>query len=219
MCVAASIRNMALFAALLFFLETSVMAYNGTVVLVNTTKPTHNRTEPKLNTTQLKLNTTQPNLNTTQPKFNVTKPQYNATKKPSKPKLNATKPSPSVSERKPNVIMITMDQLRFDVVRYMQDILPDYDGHVKVMTPNLDHLAANGAVFTTAYCMYPSCAPARTALKTGFTSVHSGMEDNSFVRGKAGSMIDVVKERIDQLVSFEQILVEKLNYTAAFAGK
>ena len=36
-----------------------------------------------------------------------------------------------------------------------------------VDTPNLDRLAANGAIFTGAYCGSPICVPSRTALVTG----------------------------------------------------
>jgi choline-sulfatase len=40
-------------------------------------------------------------------------------------------------------------------------------GHPVVKTPNLDHLAEEGAVFDGAYCPSPLCAPSRAATLTG----------------------------------------------------
>jgi choline-sulfatase len=40
-------------------------------------------------------------------------------------------------------------------------------GHRSVLTPNLDALAARGAIFDAAYCPSPICAPSRAAMMTG----------------------------------------------------
>jgi len=58
-------------------------------------------------------------------------------------------------EKPPNLLFIVSDQLRYDAVRYMQELLPDYADKLKINTPNLDKLAAMGVTFTDAYCVSP----------------------------------------------------------------
>jgi arylsulfatase A-like enzyme len=60
---------------------------------------------------------------------------------------------------KPNVLLITADQLRYDCV--------GYSGVYPVRTPNLDALAAQGAAFSHAYSVLPVCSPARQSLLHG----------------------------------------------------
>ena len=62
---------------------------------------------------------------------------------------------------KPNVILITVDQMRRDCMGVA--------GHHTVETPNLDAMKKNGHMFTAAYSATPSCIPARVALLTGLT--------------------------------------------------
>ncbi|MDE0445195.1 MAG: sulfatase [Spirochaetaceae bacterium] len=40
-------------------------------------------------------------------------------------------------------------------------------GDPRAVTPNIDALAAGGALFENAFCQFPMCAPARTCLMTG----------------------------------------------------
>lgn len=56
--------------------------------------------------------------------------------------------------RKPNVVVIMADQLRYDFV-------------TSVHMPNLRALAAESAVFPNAYCAAPLCVPSRGAFFTG----------------------------------------------------
>ena len=60
---------------------------------------------------------------------------------------------------KPNIVYIQSDQHNPAVIGAYGDQI--------VQTPNLDRLAANGAIFTAAYCASPICVPSRTALVTG----------------------------------------------------
>jgi len=60
---------------------------------------------------------------------------------------------------KPNVLLITADQLRYDCV--------GYSGQRLVRTPNLDALAAAGTAFRHAYSVLPVCSPARQSLLHG----------------------------------------------------
>lgn len=69
-------------------------------------------------------------------------------------------------DMKPNILLITVEQMRFDCLHYLN--------HPVVQTPNLDHLAAKGATFTSAYSATPSCVPARASIITGMSQRNHG---------------------------------------------
>src|SRR6266542_534301 len=58
-----------------------------------------------------------------------------------------------------NVLLLWTDQQR-------PDTLGAY-GNPHVRTPNLDRLAAGGALFEQAYCAQPVCNPSRASVLTG----------------------------------------------------
>lgn len=60
---------------------------------------------------------------------------------------------------KPNIILMMVDQLRFDTL--------GVNGHEIVSTPNLDMMAKQGYNFENAYSAVPTCIPSRAALLTG----------------------------------------------------
>src|SRR5262245_57945221 len=64
----------------------------------------------------------------------------------------------AITER-PNILFLMADQHRGDCV--------GADGNQSILTPHLDRLAKQGAIFRRAYSSTPSCPPARTALMTG----------------------------------------------------
>ena len=59
----------------------------------------------------------------------------------------------------PNIILFMTDQQRGDCL--------SLDGHPVLMTPNMDHIGASGAIFRRAYSTCPSCVPARRSLLAG----------------------------------------------------
>jgi arylsulfatase len=67
----------------------------------------------------------------------------------------------------PNILLLMADQLRGDCLGVA--------GNRAIRTPNLDHLANEGARFSCAYSSTPSCTPARAALLTGLSPWHHGM--------------------------------------------
>lgn len=71
----------------------------------------------------------------------------------------ASSKTPAVAVRRPNVVIIYMDDLGW------KDIV--CAGSTYYETPNIDRLAANGMRFTRAYSAAPLCAPSRGALITG----------------------------------------------------
>jgi iduronate 2-sulfatase len=64
---------------------------------------------------------------------------------------------PGLAER-PNVLFIIADDMRFELGAY---------GAPHVQTPQLDRLAAEGAIFLQAHCQYPLCTPSRSNVFTG----------------------------------------------------
>lgn len=59
----------------------------------------------------------------------------------------------------PNVLFIAVDDLN--------DWVGPLGGHPQARTPNIDRLAARGAVFTNAFSNSPHCSPSRESLFTG----------------------------------------------------
>lgn len=80
--------------------------------------------------------------------------------------------------RRPNLLFITTDHQRADSLGMVQ-------AGVEV-TPNLNQLAAEGAVFTRAYTTSPLCVPARTALATGKYPTRNGVVFNDWQGKRAG---------------------------------
>ena len=62
---------------------------------------------------------------------------------------------------RPNIILILMDDLGYADVGFMPDAASD------IHTPNIDALAADGTIFTSAYVSHPFCGPSRTSIMTG----------------------------------------------------
>ncbi|MGI9310637.1 MAG: choline-sulfatase [bacterium] len=75
------------------------------------------------------------------------------------------------SERRDDILIVMADQLTaFALGCY---------GNAAVRTPNIDRLAAQGAVFDAAYSSSPLCAPARYAFMTGMHVSRCGGYDNA----------------------------------------
>ena len=62
------------------------------------------------------------------------------------------------SIQKPNVLFIAVDDLRPQLGCY---------GHEKMISPNIDQLAADGVTFLRSYCQVPVCGASRASLMTG----------------------------------------------------
>lgn len=91
-------------------------------------------------------------------------------------------------ERKPNIIFILADDLGFNDIS-------TFGGGVaggRVPTPNIDRLAARGAVFTQAYAGTATCAPSRAMIMTGRYPTRTGFEFTPTPDGMGGiiSMLD-----------------------------
>lgn len=75
----------------------------------------------------------------------------------------------------PNILFLQVDQLNaLSLAAY---------GNTVTRTPNLDRLAGTGAVFETAYCNFPLCAPSRFSMATGQLCSTIGAFDNAAEMG------------------------------------
>ncbi len=68
-------------------------------------------------------------------------------------------PTPAATDRPPNILLMCTDQQRWDALHAA--------GNDEIATPNLDRLAAQGALFENCYVQNPVCAPSRASLMTG----------------------------------------------------
>jgi len=71
--------------------------------------------------------------------------------------LSACQNKPEENPR-PNILFIPVDDLRPDLACY---------GSSSMISPHIDRLAADGVVFTRAYCQQSVCNPSRASLLTG----------------------------------------------------
>ena len=86
---------------------------------------------------------------------------------------STSSPPPECTEgRKPNILFILADQVSAPLLRIHNDESP-------IKTPNIDALAAKSAVFSSAYCASPLCAPSRSSLVTGQLPSQIGAWDNA----------------------------------------
>ena len=87
------------------------------------------------------------------------------------------------AERKPNVLMIAVDDLN-DWVGFLS-------GHANAYTPNMDRLAARGTVFENAHCQAPICGPSRASLMSGLlpstTGIYGQIKDDQIRKDNAAT--------------------------------
>jgi len=76
-------------------------------------------------------------------------------------------PKSGDSARRPNFVFILIDDLGYKDVGFM--------GSTYYETPNIDRLAAQGVVFTSAYTNGPNCAPSRACIMSGQYSPRHGV--------------------------------------------
>src|SRR3954464_6132486 len=72
-------------------------------------------------------------------------------------------------QRRPNLIaIVTDDQGYWSIGAY---------GNRDAITPNMDKLAADGALFTNAFVNSPVCSPSRASFLTGLHGTQLGITD------------------------------------------
>lgn len=89
----------------------------------------------------------------------------------------------SAASPQPNIIFILVDDLGWgDVGVFHQNGRKASNDRALPfqLTPNLDHLAAEGARFTNHYVAAPVCVSSRSSLLQGVTQGHANVRDNQF---------------------------------------
>jgi N-acetylglucosamine-6-sulfatase len=99
--------------------------------------------------------------------------------------------------RRPNILFILLDDLRWDALGYA--------GHPHVKTPAIDRIAHEGIRFRNAFCTTSLCSPSRASILSG-TYAHTHGVTNNFTEYPAS------------MKSFPQVLQES-GYTTAYIGK
>ncbi len=74
-------------------------------------------------------------------------------------------------ESRPNIVVVLMDDLRWDETHAT--------GHAFAITPNIDRLAREGAMFRNAFVTTPLCSPSRACFLTSQYAHSHGVLDNT----------------------------------------
>ncbi|MEM9586258.1 MAG: sulfatase [Planctomycetota bacterium] len=83
------------------------------------------------------------------------------------PAVNAAAQEPTIKTKRPNVLMIAIDDLN--------DWVEPLSGHSQVKTPAMNQLASRGLTFTNAHCQAPLCNPSRSSLLSGLRPTTTGV--------------------------------------------
>lgn len=133
-----------------------------------------------------------------------------ATSSSARPSLTTEQqPEQTPSTAKYNLVFVVSDQLRFDALRFVQDGLSQYDGKLKINTPNIDRLAKMGVVFENTYCQAAVCGASRGSFMTGNTIRRTGLSNNNFMGQATMDKFPLHRERIERLRTFEQLLIDE----------
>jgi len=114
--------------------------------------------------------------------------------------LVVTTASAQETAHRPNIVMIVVDDMRWDDLGCM--------GHPFVKTPNIDRVANEGVKFTNAFCTTPLCSPVRGSILTGQYPHTNGIIDNTNR-----------SEQSHQLTTFPLLLKDSAGYRTGFVGK
>ena len=87
---------------------------------------------------------------------------------------------------KPNILLITLDDMNWDTPASFGGIIPD-------LTPNIDRLAEDGIKFNNAYVQAPNCSPSRVAIQTGLYPYQSGMRGFYYVEDNVETLPKILK--------------------------
>ncbi len=107
--------------------------------------------------------------------------------------------NPSNETERPNIIVINVDELRWDGL--------SITGHPFVETPNIDRLAREGILLRNAFVTTPLCGPSRACLMTGQYAHTHGSYKNTAPKGHTKKLRTY------------PMLFQKSGYKTAFIGK
>ena len=95
---------------------------------------------------------------------------------------------PEHGREQPNLLFVLVDQMRH--------VAMGCAGNEQIKTPNLDRLAAQGAIFNNAVSNISVCTPARACILTGrYPLAHTTLTNNSMLPNDMPSMGKILKGR------------------------
>ena len=100
--------------------------------------------------------------------------------------------TPASDQRPPNIVFILADDMGYNDISTFGGGIADG----KVKTPNIDQLAADGAVFEQSYAGNATCAPSRAMLMTGRYPTRTGFEFTPTPSG-FGPMVAMIGNSLD----------------------
>ena len=101
--------------------------------------------------------------------------------------------------QRPDVVVVVVDDLRWDEFGAA--------GHPYLETPNIDRLAAEGALFINSFHAVPLCSPNRASLLTGQYPSRHGIIDN------------VARNLLSHALETFPRAMQAAGYATAFVGK
>jgi N-acetylglucosamine-6-sulfatase len=104
-----------------------------------------------------------------------------------------------VPKRKPNILIVLIDDLRFDELGIC--------GHPYMKTPHIDRIGREGAMFTAAFHTTPLCSPNRASILTGQYASRHGIIDN------------VARDAHSHRLPNYHVVLQKQGYETAHVGK
>lgn len=102
-------------------------------------------------------------------------------------------------DRKPNFLVIVIDDLRYDEF--------GAGGHPYMVTPNIDRIAHEGALFERAFHTTPICSPNRASIMSGQYASRHGIIDN------------VARDAMSHRLPNYHLELQRLGYETAHIGK
>lgn len=108
---------------------------------------------------------------------------------------------------RPNIVFVLCDDLGYSDVGFNQTD----DSNIKdIVTPNIDRLAEDGTIFTSAYAVHPFCGPSRAGLLTGRYPHEYGSQFN---------LAFFVEHGIDLSETYFPELLQDAGYYTGIMGK
>lgn len=109
--------------------------------------------------------------------------------------------------QKPNILFVLCDDLGYSDVGFNQRD----DSNIKdIVSPNIDRLAEDGTIFTSAYAVHPFCGPSRAGLLTGCYPHEYGSQFN---------LAFFVEHGIDRSEVYFPQLLQDAGYRTGIMGK
>lgn len=105
---------------------------------------------------------------------------------------------------RPNVLILHVDQLRFDCLGVY--------GNPDVKTPNIDRLASDGVRYSNSFCPFPVCTPSRYSLLSGrYVHEHAGWDNRSTLSPKIATF-----PRTFRAAGYRTKAVGKMHFTPTY---